>query len=191
MTGRLVISIWFRAWPIMSNYSVIDVLHQSEIDSRSKLVGYRVGRDWRSNIVEAKPISYGPLLNEMWDRWETFLLAAPTLIINRRIIATMKFKKGNVVSARLTRDLHIVRCASRCIDIKGTGHGGKCCYAARHCLIASQDIAESGAIRFSGGKDMSRINAILALDVVEDVCSELNVVYSNIWNTLPKFLPLC
>lgn len=64
---HLVISIGRRAGPIMSDYSVVNVLNQSKVDSRPVFVGYSIGRDWRGNIVEAQAVSCSPLLDEMRD----------------------------------------------------------------------------------------------------------------------------
>lgn len=111
--------------------------------------------------------------------------------MNCSVVATVKLQEWNVAATRVTWYLHGVGVTGRCIDIKGTGDGGKCCNPARHFLVASQDVTESSTIRLSGGKDSRRINAILLLNMVEDICGELEVVYGIIRNALPKVLQLC
>lgn len=140
--------------------------------------------------MQAKSVSYSPLLNEMRNRWKTFFLALPALIFDRRVVATMKLEKWNVVSARVTRDGHIVGCTRQRIDVESARNWGKRSYAVRHYWVAGQDIAKPGAVRLSSCKDTGRVNTILALDMVEDICGELNIVYGDVWNALPCVLGL-
>lgn len=72
----------------------------------------------------------------MWDGGETFTLTRTSRIRNGGIVAAVKLKEGDILSAGTAWDGDGGCVAGRCVDIKGTRDGGKGGDAGRQVCVA-------------------------------------------------------
>lgn len=91
---------------------------------------------------------------------------------DRGIRATVKLEERNLVAAGAAWNGHrvwVAPCAAR--DVKSAGHGGKGGDSLGEIVVTGQDTAETAALGFARGIDARCVDAVVALDVVENFIS--------------------
>ena len=120
LSGQLIISIRLRARPIVSNNRVEDQRHQPSSESFAVAIYYRVARQRRGHVVVTKSVSQRPLLDEMWNRWEAFVLAFTAEVWNGGVVPAVESEERDIVPAGRTWDGHSRWRAGQRVDVVST-----------------------------------------------------------------------
>lgn len=163
------------------------------VRSRTKLIPHSTTptqrtRYARRRIRQSQPIQLSPVLDPVWDSRQACAPPGPTIIRNGPIRQSMKVEDGDIVPAgiaRLDRQVDGLTHIAKIGDIKRPRYGRKGGHPLREVLVACQYPYEPATLGFTRREDAVLIDAVLLLELIEDVTGEADIVGRDLWYALP------
>lgn len=164
--------------PVMTNARVKDMLDESSVRTSAVRVQYCVRGHNRRHVLGGQPVSLGPVMDVVRDRWQArAVVVIVALIRDGGVIATVELEERNLGAARGADNLDRVGWAGReGVDVESAGHGRKGGDALGEVVVTGKDTDESATLGLASGIDAAGVDAVVLLQVIDDAVSEADVV---------------